>query len=51
VIKFENTDVKRLCSPNVNFLKITYGTYCCFSNYNLSNWGSLRVCFLNIKFL
>jgi hypothetical protein len=22
-------------SPNVNFLKITYGIYCCFSNYNL----------------
>jgi len=38
------------CSPN-NFLKITYGTYLSFSNYYLLNWGSWKVCYLNINFL
>ena len=34
-----------------NFLKITYGTDCCFINYNLLNWGSLKVCYLKSNFL
>ena len=29
--------VQMMCSPKDNFLKITYITYCYFSDYNLLN--------------